>query len=60
MFQEGNHEVAVPSWLGRDKPQGNTYQGGRGHWAKYYTSPKVYNNVFLFVGLTTLVTFVEF
>ena len=32
-------------------------QGGREHWAVYYTLvPKV----FLFVGLTTLGTFIEF
>ena len=29
--------------------------GGRGQWA-----PKFYNNVFLFVGITTLGTLVEF
>ena len=33
-------------------------QGGRIHWAVYYTSP--YNGDFLFVGLTTLGTFFEF
>ncbi len=30
-------------------------QGGRGHWAIKYTSPQsFYNNIFIFVGLTTL------
>ena len=33
-------------------------KGGRGHWAVYNTSPQSFI-VFLFVGLTTLVTFVE-
>ena len=36
-------------------------QGGRGHWGVYYTSPQSFNNnVFLFVGLTTLGTYIEF
>ena len=37
-----------------------TNHGGRGQWAVYYTShQKFYNNIFLFVGLTTLDTFIE-
>ena len=35
-------------------------QEGRGHWTVYYTSPHFKNNVFLFSGLTTLGTFLEF
>ena len=36
-------------------------QRGRGQWAVYYTSPQnFYNNVFLFNGLITLGTFIEF
>ena len=35
-------------------------QGGRGHWTVCNKSPKFYNNVFLFVVLTTLETFIEF
>ena len=38
----------------------NIHQGGRGHWAGYYTSPQSFNIVFLFVGLTTLGTVVNF
>ena len=34
----------------------NLSQGGRGHWAVYYTSPQS----FLFIGSTTLGTFIEF
>ena len=37
-----------------------TYQGGRGHWAVYYSSPQSLNNVFLFVGLTALWTLLNF
>ena len=33
--------------------------GGSGHWNVYYTSPQNYINVFLFVDLTTLRTFIE-
>ena len=28
-------------------------QGGRGHWAVFYTSSNFYNNVFFFVGSAT-------
>ena len=36
-------------------------QGRRGHWAVYYTSPHSLIITFsLFVGLTTLGTFIEF
>ena len=33
------------------------YQGGRGHWTVYYTSPQRFK---LFVGLTTLGTLIEY
>ena len=37
-------------------------EGGREHWTVYNTSPKSYkyNNVFLFVDLSTLGTFIKF
>ena len=34
-------------------------QGGRGHWAVYYSGPQSFSNSSLFVGFTTLVTFIE-
>ena len=42
--------------------QSSFVQGGRGHWAVYYTSlnPKFENNGFSFVGLTILGIFIEF
>ena len=36
------------------------YAGGKGHWAVITVIPKVLYNVFLFVSLTTLGTFIEF
>ena len=36
-----------------------TTQGGSGHWVVYFTSSQsfMYNNVFLFVNLSTIGTF---
>ncbi len=33
------------------------FQGGRGNWAVYYSSPQSFKLKFLFVGLTNLGTF---
>ena len=40
--------------------RGDFLQGERIHWVVYYSSPQSFLNVFLFVGLTTLGTFIEF
>ena len=42
------------------KPFAKYNRGGRGHWTVITLVPKSYNYVFLFVGLTTLGTFIEF